>query len=163
MAKIELQFLIFFVLILGLRLQRYSANTKRYPPKKLFGNFEFCSSRQNYCRPNSLENCGTEVESRTQGSRPRTQKNPRPRLRTAFPRTEPLEAKDRNARGQDQGHRRKRSPKKKRKVFKNIFQAISNSLAYPKFLIKEGLNHKSHDMTSAKFFQRGSFCGTEIS
>ena len=46
------------------------------------------------------------VESRTQGSkpRPRTQKNPRPR-------TDPLEAKNRNAR--DQGHRRKCSPKKK--------------------------------------------------
>ena len=42
------------------------------------------------------------VESRTQGSRPtpiRTQKkNSRPR--TALPRTDPLEAKDRNARGQ---------------------------------------------------------------
>ena len=33
-AKIELQFLIFFVLILGLRLQRYSTNTKRCPPEK---------------------------------------------------------------------------------------------------------------------------------
>ena len=39
-----------------------------------------------------------EVESRTQGSRPRP--------RTAFPRTDPLEAKD-------QGHKRKCSPKKK--------------------------------------------------
>ena len=35
-AKIELQFLIFFVLILGLRLQRYLTNTKRCPPKKSF-------------------------------------------------------------------------------------------------------------------------------
>ena len=61
------------------------------------------------------------------------------------PRTGMLEAKDR-------GHSRKRSPKKK--VFKNIFQAISNSWAYPKVLIKEGLNHKSHEMTSPKFFQR---------
>ena len=49
------------------------------------------------------------------------------------PRTGMFEAKDR-------GHRHKRSPKKK-KVFKNIFQAISNSLAYSKVLIKEGLNH----------------------
>ena len=72
------------------------------------------------------------------------------------PRTGMLDAK-----AKDQGHRRKRSPKKK--VFKNIFQAISNSLAQPKFLIKEGLNHKSHDMTSSKFFRRGSFCGTKIS
>ena len=37
-AKIEQYFLIFFALILGLRLQRYSTNAKRYPPKKVFGN-----------------------------------------------------------------------------------------------------------------------------
>ena len=73
------------------------------------------------------------------------------------PRTGMLEAKAKN-----RGHRRKRSPKIK-KVFKNIFQAISNSLAYPKLLIKEGLNNKSHDMTSSKIFQRGSFCGKKIS
>ena len=35
-AKIELKFLIFFVLILGLRLQRYSTNAKRCPPEKSF-------------------------------------------------------------------------------------------------------------------------------
>ena len=35
-AKIELYFLVFFVLILGLRLQRYSTNTKRCPPEKSF-------------------------------------------------------------------------------------------------------------------------------
>ena len=35
-AKIELYFLIFFALILGLRLQRYSTNTKRCPPEKSF-------------------------------------------------------------------------------------------------------------------------------
>ena len=47
-----------------------------------------------------------------------TKKNPRPRPwpRTAFPRTDTLEAKDRNARGQGQGPRTqaKCSPKKKR-------------------------------------------------
>ena len=46
-------------------------------------------------------------------------KNPRPR--TALPRTDTLEAKNRNARGQ--GHKRKCSPKKK--VFTKIFQVIS--------------------------------------
>ena len=48
-----------------------------------------------------------EVESKTQGSRPNQEhkKNPRPRPRTAFPRTDPFEAKDRNARGQGQGPR----------------------------------------------------------
>ena len=47
------------------------------------------------------------------------------------------------AKAKDQGHRRKRSPKKK--VFKIFFQAISNSLAYPEFLIGGGLNHKSQN------------------
>ena len=71
----------------------------------------------------------------------RTQKNPRPR--TAFPRTDTLEAKDRNARGQE--HKRKCSPKnkglhrnflgdlkKKRKVFTKIFQAISTKKRFAK-------------------------------
>ena len=52
-------------------------------------------------------------------------KNPRPR--TAFPRTDPLEAKDRNARGQ--GQRPRTHPQvfsEKKKVFKKVFQAISN-------------------------------------
>ena len=40
-------------------------------------------------------NFGSEMESRTRGSRLWTQKNLRPR--TALPRTDPLEAKDRNA------------------------------------------------------------------
>ena len=31
---------------------------KDVPPKKVFGNSEFCSSRQNHSRPNGLENCG---------------------------------------------------------------------------------------------------------
>ena len=63
-------------------------------------------------------------------------KNPRPRPRTAFPRTEPLEAKDRNARGQGQGPRTPAQVfSKKKKVFKNFFQAISNLLAYSEFLI----------------------------
>ena len=72
------------------------------------------------------------------------------------PRTGMLEVK-----AKDQGPRRKCSPKKK--VFKIFFQAISISLAHPEFLIGVSLNHKSHEMTSSKFFQRGSFCGTKIS
>ena len=45
---------------------------------------------------------------------------------TAFPRTEPLEAKDRNARGQGQGPRTQPQVFSKKKVFKKVFQAISN-------------------------------------
>ena len=80
------------------------------------------------------------MKSRAQSSTPklRTQKNPRPRPKTALWRTDPLEAKDRNARGQ--GKRLKTqtqvfSKKKglqiffqtisKKSVFKQIFQAIS--------------------------------------
>ena len=74
----------------------------------------------------------TEVESRTQGSRPRprTQKNPRPRPRPAYPRTDILEAKDRHSRGQSQGPRTQPQVfSEKKKVFKKVFQAFSNSLA----------------------------------
>ena len=106
-----------------------------------------------------------EVESRTQGSRPRTQKNPRPRPRTAFPRTDTLEANDRNARGQGQGLRsqsasalqKKKSlhknfsgdlqKKKKRSsqkffkrsplknVFQNIFQLLHKILTFQKIVL----------------------------
>ena len=89
-----------------------------------------------------------------------TKKNPRPR--TAFPRTYPFKAKDRNARSQGQGPRKQLQVFYKKKVFKIFFQAISNSLVYPGFLIGGGLNHKSHEMTSLKFFQRGSFCETNV-
>ena len=75
------------------------------------------------------------------------------------PRTRMLEAK-----AKDQGHRHKSVlPHQKTKVFKNFFQAISNLLADPEFLIGGCLKHKSHEMTSSKFFQRVSFCGTKIS
>ena len=47
-------------------MQRYSTNTKRYSPKKVSGNSEFCSSRQNHSRPNSLENCGFGGKNKTQ-------------------------------------------------------------------------------------------------
>ena len=76
----------------------------------------------------------SDVESRTQGSRPspRTQKNPRPRPRTALPRTDPLEVKGRNARGHGQGPRIQGHKdtsasvlQTKKKVFSKIFQAIS--------------------------------------
>ena len=69
-------------------------------------------------------------------------RNPRPR--TALPRTDPLEAKDMNARGQ--GHRRKCSRKKKdlqnffscglkKKVFKIILQAIYKILTIQKIVL----------------------------
>ena len=63
------------------------------------------------------------------------------------PRTGMLEAKD-------QGPRTHAQAFSKKKGFKIFFQAISNSLAYPKFLIGGSLNHKSHEMKSSKIFPR---------
>ena len=64
------------------------------------------------------------------------------------------------AKAKDQVHKRKRSPKKKKKVFKNFFQAISNLLAYPEFLIGGVLNYKSHEMTCHQnFFKEEVFVG----
>ena len=96
-----------------------------------------------------------EVESRTQGSRPRprTQKKSEAKAKDS-------PSEDRTSRGQ--GPRTQAQVFSKKKVFKNFFQAISNLLAYPEF-IGISLNHKSNEMTSSKFFQRGSFCGINIS
>ena len=81
--------------------REYNTVYKREQNSKLFA---YCSQTVKSSRTIVFR---TEVESRTQGSRPRptTQKNPKPRPRTAFPRTafprtDPLEAKDKNARGQ---------------------------------------------------------------
>ena len=65
-----------------------------------------------------------EVESRTQSlrPRPRTQKNPR--TRTALPRTDPLEAKDRNARGQGPRTQAQMLTKKEKRL-QNFFSGIS--------------------------------------
>ena len=102
----------------------------------------------------------SEVESRTQCSRPR------PRTQ----KTSEAKAKDtKNIRGQGQGQECSRPRTKdtgasvlqKTKVFKNFFWAISNLLAYREFLSGGGLNYKSHEMTSSKFFH--SFCETKIS
>ena len=106
----------------------------------------------------------TEVVSRTQGSRPRPRTPKKSEAKDSL-------SEDRTSRGQGQECSRPRprtkdtgaSVLKKKKVFKNFFPAISNSLAYPEFLIGGGLYHKLHEMTSSKFFQRGSFCGTKIS
>ena len=84
------------------------------------------------------------MESRTQGSRPR----PRTQKKSeAIPRTDTLEAKDRNARGQGQGPRTQAQVlskkkkglhknflgdlQKKKKVFTKIFQAVSTKKHFP--------------------------------
>ena len=95
---------------------------------------------------------GGVEDKRLEAKAKETKKNPRPRPMTAFPRTDTLEAKDRNARGQgqgakDQGHQRKCSQKKKRSsqkffrrsprknVFQTIFQALHKILPIQKILL----------------------------
>ena len=80
------------------------------------------------------------MESRTQGSRPRsrTQKKSEAKAKDSL-------SEDRTSLGQGQECSRPRPRTKdtgasvlqKKKVFKNFFQAISNLLAYPEFLIGE--------------------------
>ena len=75
---------------------------------------------------------------RGQGSTPRTQINPRTRPRTALPRTDRLEANDRNAPGQGQGSRTQTLVLSKKKVLqknfsgnlqkKTVFQEIFHAL-----------------------------------
>ena len=76
-------------------------------------------------------------------------------------------SEDRTSRGQGQQCSRPRTKdtgasvlQKKKNVFKIFFQAISNSLAYPEFLIGGGLNHKSHEMKSSKFFPNSNVSKT---
>ena len=88
-------------------------------------------------------------------------KNPRPR--TAFPRTEPLEAKDKNARSQGQGPRTQTQAFSKKKGLQKFFSGDLQFIGVAKIFDWGSLNHKSHEMTTSKFFHRGSFCGTEIS
>ena len=60
---------------------------------------------------------GHKARGQGQGQGHKKNPRPRPRPRTTFPRTEPLEAKDRNVRGQGQGPRTQAqvfSKKKKR-------------------------------------------------
>ena len=102
------------------------------------------------------------MESRTQGSRPRprTRKKSEAKARTALPRTDTLEAKDRNARGQ--GHKRKCSPKKK--VFTKIFQAISTKKRFPKNFSSAPQNFNNSKNTAVLEPRTGQFwrtCGLE--
>ena len=76
------------------------------------------------------------------------QKNPRPRPRTALPRTDPLEAKDRNARGQ--GPRTQAQVFSKKKGLQKSFSGNLQFIGAVRIFDWGGLNHKSHAMTSSK-------------
>ena len=68
------------------------------------------------------------------------QKNPRPRPRTAFPRTDTLEAKDRNARGQGPRTRAQVLSEKKKGLHKNFLGDLQKK--------------KKKKRSSQKFFKR---------
>ena len=62
-----------------------------------------------------------------------TKKNPRPRPRTALPRTDPLEAKDRNAGGQGQGPRTQEQVLSKKRSSEEFFRRSPEKTVFQKF------------------------------
>ena len=105
------------------------------------------------------------MESRTQGSKPRpsTQKNPRPRPKTAVQRTHPLEAKDRNAQKQGRRPRTQAQVLSKQKVFRKFFQAISRKNIFPKIFraLHKLLTTQNIVLSSSR--EQGNFQGLEAS
>ena len=87
-------------------------------------------------------------------------KNLRPRPRTAFPRTDTLEAKDRNARGQGQGPSASALQKKKKKVFTKIFQAISTKKRFPKIFSSSPQNFNNSKNSAVLEPRTGQFSRT---
>ena len=104
------------------------------------------------CDTFELQNTTGGVEdTRLEAKAKDPKKTPRPRPRTAFPRTDPLEAKDRNARGQGQGPRTQ--PQgffKKKKHLQKSFSGNLQFIGVARIFDWGGLNHKSHAMTSSK-------------
>ena len=101
---------------------------------------------------------------KTRGQGQGHKKTPRPRPRIAFPRTDTLEAKDRNARGQGQGHKRKCSPKKrssqnffgqspKKKKKKGFHKNFSGDLHKKKRFSQKLFRRSPQKNVVQKFFQ----------
>ena len=96
------------------------------------------------------------MESKTQGQGHK--KNPRPRPRTALQRADPLEAKDRKARGQ--GLRTPAQVFSKKKVFKNFF----NEKRLPKIFSGKLRNfNNSKKVLSSSRPRQANFYGLEVS
>ena len=99
-------------------------------------------------------NLGAEVESRTQGSRPRPRKQYKSEAKDSL-------SEERPSRGQGQGHSCKCSSKKsRRKSFSGDLQFIGVPRIFDWGRPKPQIPYA---MTSSKIFKRGSFCGTKIS
>ena len=102
---------------------------------------------------------GANLQRWSRGHKARGQghkKNPRPRPRTAFPRTDTLEAKDRNAR--DQGPRTQSQvlskKKKKKKKKKGLHKNFSGDLQKKKVFTKIFQAISKKKRSSQKFFKR---------
>ena len=111
-------------------------------------NFVSQNVTSKFCSISTGLSLWSEVESRTQGSRPRprTQKNPRPRPRIALPRTTFSRPRTRMlaAKAKDQGHQRKCSPKKKRssKIFSGVLQYKTSSKIFFQAIYKISILQK---------------------
>ena len=112
-------------------------------------------------------------KARGQGQSLGHKKHPRPRPRTAFPRTDTLEAKDRNARGrgartQAQVLSKKKGLhksfsgdlKRKKKVFTKIFQAISTKKRFPNNFSSSPQNFNNSKNTAVHEPRTGQFSRT---
>ena len=87
-----------------------------------------------------------------------TKKNPRPR--TALPRTDPLEAKNKNGQGQGPRTQAQVFSKKKRKVFKKVFQAISSKKRLLKFFSGDLQNFNNSKQSAVLEQRTGQFSRT---
>ena len=105
--------------------------------------FLFCSELGTATK-SADQRCSRGHKARGQGPK----KNSRPRPRTAFPRTDPLEAKDRNARGQ--GPRTQPQAFSKKKGLQKSFSGNLQFIGVARIFNWGGLNHKSHAITSSK-------------
>ena len=89
----------------------------------------------------------TRLEAKTKD----TKKNPRPRPKTALPRTDPLEAKDRNNRDQGQGPRTQALVFSKKKVFKNVCRRSQKKRSSKKGDIQKRRTKRGLRRFSARF------------
>ena len=111
---------------------------------------------QRWSRGHKARGQGHKKKKRGQGQLFREQTLSRPR--TALPRTDPLEAKDRNAQGQ--GHKRKSSPKTKKRSSK-FFSGVFHLKTPSKIFFSGDLQNFSDSKNSAVLEPRiGQFSRT---
>ena len=126
-------------------------------PKQLWWRTKACNDEQILVASSATINqvtTDTRLEAKAKGQK----KNPRPRSRTALTRTDPLEAKDKNARGQakDTGA----SVLQNKKVFKTIFQAISKIKGLQKNFTGDLQNFNNSKNTAVLEQRTGQFSRT---